>query len=209
MAFGNVIKYRIKTRGRPREFNIDKAISDLYEAESKAADVLREIRETSKGYRSERILGSSTTAPAWVEESLDLLEGAKYGRDLSVQEIKQIRQTTSELRQLGSASRRYSAQGRARLVERISEDYQEALSGFAKSGRQYTKQEVAEIQKRLSEMTPREKGEFFFSQHYQDPKKYERYKKVQAWAQADTGLDLTMQESWAHLFNRRMADGLD
>lgn len=209
MAFGNVIKYRIKTRGRPREFNIDKAISDLYEAEAKAVDVLRDIRETSRGYRSERILGSSTTAPAWVQESLDLLEGAKYGRDLSVKEIQSIKQTTSELRQLGSASRRYSAQGRASLTERISKEYEESLAEFAKGGRQFTKSEIAKIKRRLSEMTPQEKGEFFFSSKYQDPKKYERYKKVQAWAQADSGEELTMQESWAYLFNRRMADGLE
>lgn len=207
--FGNIIKYRVNRRGRPREFNIDKAIAELYEAQSNASTVLQQLRETSRGYRSERMLGTSTTAPTWVQESFDLLQGAQYGRDLSVKEIQQIKSDIRDLKRLGSTSRRSAEQGYASLVDRITTEYEESLSQFSKYGRKITKESVQKIKNRLGEMSAREKGEFFFSQHYQDPKAQERYKRVQRWAQASTGTPLTMQESWAYLFNQRMAEGLD
>lgn len=208
MRFGNVIKYRVNRRGRPREFDINQAISDLYEAESKAGKVLAQIRETSRGYRSERLLGTSTTAPTWVQESLDLLTGAQYGRDLSVKEIESIKSDIKTLKQLGGTQERLIEQGRASLVERISKEYEKSLDEFAKYGRKTTKDTVDKIKRRLGELSAREKGEFFFGQAYQDPKTMERYRRVQKWANASSGLEMTMQESWSYLFQRRMEDNL-
>ena len=101
--FGNVIKYRVNRRGRPREFNINKAIAELYSAEAKASSRLKHIRETSRGYRSESIIGSETSSPTWVQESFEALTQAMYGRDLSVKEIQEIESNIKELKRIGSA----------------------------------------------------------------------------------------------------------
>lgn len=207
--FGNVIKYRVNRRGRPRELNIDKAIADLYEADVKSANIFKEIRETTKGYRSERLLGSKTSTPHWVQESMDLLTGALSGRDLSVEDIEQIKRNISDLQQLGSSRKSVMQKGYASLVDRITTEYEESLEDFAKWGRKITKQNVASIKQRLAEMSAKEKGDFFFSSHYQDPKTMETYKRVQRWASADSGVEMTTQESWSYLFARRLEDGLD
>lgn len=209
MRFETIYKYRVSSRGRPRELNIEKTLSDLYEATSKAVPVLSDIRRSTKGYRSDAVLGTSTTAPAWVEQAEDLLRGAQYGRDLSVQEIKSIQSTIKDLSQLGS---RYQAvRERASLSERIQNEYFEALdefSSYAKSGT--TRSNVEDIKQAIRDLSPQQKAEFFQSQYYQRPEKYKKYKRVLDWAQADSGNnEMTMQEAWSYTFLDRIKKGID
>lgn len=198
-------------RGRPRELNIDKALGDLYDAMSTAVPTLADIRKSSKGYRSDAVLGTSTTAPDWALEAEDLLRGALHGRDLNVQEISQIKDTIKDLRQLGSPYGKVRARGREALTERIEQEYFESLDKLTQNEEDKRKRVhriVRKIKRTFKKMTSTQKAEFFGSKYYQKPEKNEEYKHIQEWANEDSGRKLTMQEAWIYLYERRFADGL-
>lgn len=199
-----IIKYRVKSRGRPREIDTNLIYQEIVEATKKALPRLEEIRQSTKGYRGERVLGSKTSVPDWVEESLDLLQTADYGRDLSVSEAVSITQTLKNLRELASPQAR--VYGRA-IGEQLTKEYVIAFGEFNKDGKisNFTQEQIQNIQQKLESMSIRERQDFFLSNRYQDPRSTGRYKRVLAWAKADSGKAvMSYQEAWAYLFNSKI-----
>ena len=82
-----IIKYRIHSRGRPRTIDTDVLYEQIEDLFYKAEPRLAKLRRETKGYRGEALLGTSTTAPNWVSESLDILMASDAGREISKQEI--------------------------------------------------------------------------------------------------------------------------
>ena len=198
-----IIKYRVKSRGRPREIDTNLIYQEIVQATKKALPRLEEIRQSTKGYRGERVLGSKTSVPDWVEESLDLLQTADYGRDLSVSEAVSITQTLKNLRELASPQAR--VYGRA-IGEQLTKEYVIAFGEF-KDGKisNFTQSQIRDIQQKLESMSIKERQDFFLSNRYQDPRSTGRYKRVLAWAKADSGKAvMSYQEAWAYLFNSKI-----
>lgn len=198
-----IIKYRVKSRGRPREIDTNLIYQEIVQATKKALPRLEEIRQSTKGYRGERVLGSKTSVPDWVEESLDLLQTADYGRDLSVSEAVSITQTLKNLRELASPQAR--VYGRA-IGEQLTKEYVIAFGEF-KDGKisNFTQEQIQDIQQKLESMSIRERQDFFLSNRYQDPRSTGRYKRVLEWAKADSGKAvMSYQEAWAYLFNSKI-----
>lgn len=198
-----IIKYRVKSRGRPRELDTNLIYQEIVQATKKALPRLEEIRQSTKGYRGERVLGSKTSVPDWVEESLDLLQTADYGRDLSVSEAVSITQTLKNLRELASPQAR--VYGRA-IGEQLTKEYVIAFGEF-KDGKisNFTQAQIRDIQQKLESMSIRERQDFFLSNRYQDPRSTGRYKRVLEWAKADSGKAvMSYQEAWAYLFNSKI-----
>lgn len=198
-----IIKYRVKSRGRPREIDTNLIYQEIVEATKKALPRLEEIRQSTKGYRGERVLGSKTSVPDWVEESLDLLQTADYGRDLTTSEAVSITQTLKNLRELASPQAR--VYGRA-IGEQLTKEYVVAFGEF-KDGKisNFTQEQIQDIQQKLESMSIRERQDFFLSNRYQDPRSTGRYKRVLEWAKADSGKAvMSYQEAWAYLFNSKI-----
>lgn len=198
-----IIKYRVKSRGRPRELDTNLIYQEIVQATKKALPRLEEIRQSTKGYRGERVLGSKTSVPDWVEESLDLLQTADYGRNLSVSEAVSITQTLKNLRELASPQAR--VYGRA-IGEQLTKEYIVAFGEF-KDGKisNFTQAQIRDIQQKLESMSIRERQDFFLSNRYQDPRSTGRYKRVLEWAKADSGKAvMSYQEAWAYLFNSKI-----
>lgn len=198
-----IIKYRVSTRGRPRELDTNLIYQEIRQATQKALPRLEEIRASTKGYRGERVLGSKTSIPDWIEESLDLLEAVDYGRNLSTAEAIGIRETLKNLKELASPQAR--VYGRA-IGEQLTKEYVVAFGEFS-DGRvsNFTQEQIAEIQSKLESMTIKERQEFFLSNRYQDPRATGRYKRVLAWAKADSGRSvMSYTEAWAYLFNTKI-----
>ena len=198
-----IIKYRVKSRGRPREIDTNLIYQEIVQATKKALPRLEEIRQSTKGYRGERVLGSKTSVPDWVEESLDLLQTADHGRDLSVSEAVSITQTLKNLRELASPQAR--VYGRA-IGEQLTKEYVIAFGEF-KDGKisNFTQAQIRDIPQKLESMSIRERQDFFLSNRYQDPRSTGRYKRVLEWAKADSGKAvMSYQEAWAYLFNSKI-----
>ena len=201
-----IIKYRVKSRGRPRELDTNLIYQEIVQATKKALPRLEEIRQSTKGYRGERVLGSKTSVPDWVEESLDLLQTADYGRDLSVSEAVSITQTLKNLRELASPQER--VYGRA-IGEQLTKEYVVAFGEFNENGQltNFSKDQIKEIEKNITFMSIKERQEYFTSRYYQDPRATGKYKRVLAWSKADSGRAvMSYDEAWSYLFRRRLED---
>lgn len=201
-----IIKYRVKTRGRPRELDTNLIYQQIIQSSKTAMPRLKEIRESTRGYRSERVLGSQTSLPDWVEESLDLLEGVEYGRELSTQEAVSIGETLKSLRELSSPQKRVYQRA---IGEQLTQEYVSAFGEFGRDGKlsNFTQRQIEDIKSMLLEMTPQERQEFFLSRYYQDPKANGRYERVKNWATAHSGRSrLTYQESWSYLYASKIRD---
>ena len=201
-----IIKYRVKSRGRPRELDTNLIYQEIVQATKKALPRLEEIRQSTKGYRGERVLGSKTSVPDWVEESLDLLQTADYGRDLSVSEAVSITQTLKNLRELASPQER--VYGRA-IGEQLTKEYVVAFGEFNENGQltNFSKDQIKEIEKNITSMSIKERQEYFTSRYYQDPRATGKYKRVLAWSKADSGRAvMSYDEAWSYLFRRRLED---
>lgn len=201
-----IIKYRVKSRGRPREIDTNLIYQEIVQATKKAMPRLEEIRQSTKGYRGERVLGSKTSVPDWVEESLDLLQTADYGRDLSVSEAVSITQTLKSLRELASPQAR--VYNRA-IGEQLTKEYVVAFGEFTKNGQltNFSKAQIEEIRKTIENMSITERQQYFTSKYYQDTRATGRYKRVLEWSKADSGKAvMSYDEAWSYLFKRRLED---
>lgn len=190
-------------RGRPSRIDIDATydlIEDLYLT---ASPRLKEIRKTTKGMRGEEILGTQTTVPEWVEESLDTLGAAQLGRKIDYLELQQIKSTINSLKELSAKRAKVYERG---LAKQFEQAYLKELKEFEESASAFGKKQTKRIKEKLSKMTARQKQEFFTSKQYQAVKDNKKYKHVKNWAEADSGKKLTYNEAWAYLYNKKMED---
>ena len=194
-------------RGRPLELDINKTWNEFYDLTPLADLRLRKFRQETKGMRGEAILGSQTSLPDWIEESIDLLEEAKAGRDLTYREAKQIKQNIESVRELTSNQRRVYERA---LSEQLTTSYFEELLKFNESAKsEFTKEQFTQIKSKILSLSKKEQQKILTSKHYQSPKARGRYKRVKDWSERDSGKkNLTYEEAWAYLLKRRLEDGL-
>lgn len=204
-----IIKYRIHTRGRPRTLDTDELYEKIEDLFYKAEPRLAQIRKETKGYRGEALLGSSTTAPNWVSESLDLLLASSMDRALSKSEIKEILQTKKSLQELASPQARVYERA---LSEQFTSQYLSDIEkGLKDSHSRFKEQQINSIREMLEKMSPRERQQFIQSKYYQDPKtQTKRYRRVKKWAESSSGKrNITYEESYAYLNKRRLEEFMD
>lgn len=209
-----IIKYRIHSRGRPRQIDTDALYEQIEDLFYKAEPRLAKFRKETKGYRGEALLGTSTTAPDWVSESLDILLASDGGRPISKTEIQEILQTRKSLRELSSPQARVYERA---LSEQLTTLYiKDVQKGMQKEHTLFREQQIQTIKDTLSRMSPRERQEYIVSKYYQDPRtQYKNYKRVLDWTQYDMekeGFDkelysnVTFDEAWAYVNKRRLED---
>lgn len=204
-----IIKYRIYTKGRPRTLDTDELYEQIEDLFYKAEPRLTQIRKETKGYRGEALLGSSTTAPNWVSESLDLLLASSMGRTLSKSEIKEILQTKKSLQELASPQARVYERA---LSEQLTSQYLSDIEkGLQDSHSRFKEQQINSIRETLEKISPRERQQFIQSKYYQDPKtQTKRYRRVKRWAESSSGKrNISYEESYAYLNKRRLEEFMD
>ena len=200
-----IIKYRIHSRGRPRTIDTDVLYEQIEDLFYKAEPRLAKLRRETKGYRGEALLGTSTTAPNWVSESLDILMASDAGREPSKQEIQEILRTRKSLKELSSPQARvYERAISEQLTEQYISDLKKGLDGSSR----FKEQQINKIVETLNKMSPRERQQYIQSRYYQDPRtQQKRYKRVRNWAKANSGRkNITYEESWAYVQRRRAQD---
>lgn len=194
-------------RGRPLKFNIEEIEQTFYELLPKAQKRLRELYKESKGVRTAEIFGTQTSLPKWVEESLDIIEANQLGRNITYEEKKQIKENLKSLKQLTSKQARVYERA---LDKQLTEQYIKDLEAFNRNGSKLTQKTIKKIKSEITKLTPRERQKLLTSKSYQDVRKGQRYKKIRDWALADSGKkQMTYEESYIHLINRRLEDGLN
>lgn len=196
-------------RGRPLELDIDKVYDEFFDLTPMAELRLRKFRQETKGIRGEAILGSQTSLPDWLDESIDLLQEAKAGRKISYREAKLIKLNLETIKELGSRQKRVYERA---LQEQLTSSYFDELLKYQEtSSSEFTKQQINEIKTRIESLSKRAQQSLLFSKYYQSPKTIGgRYKKVLAWSKKDSGQkNMTLEEAWAYLLKRRIEDGLD
>ena len=201
-----VIKYRIHSRGRPRQIDTDVLYEQIEDLFYKAEPRLAQFRKETKGYRGEALLGTSTSAPDWVSESLDILLASEGGRPISKSEIQEILQTRKSLQELSSPQARVYERA---LSEQLTAQYISDLEkGLQDSHSKFKEQQINSIVETLNRMSPRERQKYIQSEYYQDPRtQRKRYKRVRDWAKSDSRRqNITYEESWSYLQNRRLQD---
>lgn len=198
-----IFKYRVKARGRPRELDTELVYKQIVESSKRAGQRLAQFRRETKGVRGEKLLGSSTSLPDIIEESLDLLEAVEYGHELSPADLQQIAQAAKLTKQLTSPQAR--VYGRA-LEEVLTQQYVSELQREYGEGSRFTIKTRKEIETILQDLAPEDRQKFFMSKYYESIQKAHRYKRVKAWSEADSGREMTYQEAWVYLFKRRLED---
>lgn len=95
-------------RGRPLSIDIDEAYNKIMDLLPKASSRLKALRKSSKGIRSEDIFGTQTSIPEWVEQSIDILDTVRgLGIKPTYQDIKQVKETITTLKQLNSKQKKF------------------------------------------------------------------------------------------------------
>lgn len=200
--------YKSGKRGRPLELDINKVYSEFWDLTPLADIRLRKFRQETKGIRGEAILGSQTSLPDWLDESINLLEEARTGRELSYAEAKQIKLNLESMKELASKQKRVYERA---LQQQLTASYFDELTKYAMTAKSdFTKTQIQEIRGRIQALPKRKQQELMFSKYYQSPKTTRgRYKRVKDWAEADSGKkNMTYEEAWAYLLNRRLEEGL-
>lgn len=194
-------------RGRPLELDTEKAYQQIITLYKQASPRLRSIAKQSVGMRGEALFGTQTSVPEWIEQSTDLLDLIEF-QDIkpSYKDIQQVKQTLKTLKELTSKQEKVYQRS---LATQLSERYEKELDQMEKLGSEFTKQQVRELRTAFQKLSPRQKQTLLTSKAYQDPKTTQRYTHIKKWAEKDSKQkNLTIQESWAYLFRRRMQDGL-
>ena len=200
--------YKSGKRGRPLELDVNKVYNEFWDLTPLADLRLRKFRQETKGIRGEALLGSQTSLPDWLDESIDLLQEAKAGRKLSYYEAKQIKLNLETIKELGSKQKRVYERA---LQEQLTSSYFDELLKYKETATSdFTKKQIDEIKSKIEKLPKRAQQSLLFSKYYQSPKATRgRYRRVKNWAEKDSGQkNMTYEEAWAYLLKRRIEDGL-
>ena len=201
-----IVKYRLSSRGRPRELDTDLIYKSIRENMKDANKRLLAIEKMSKGVRGEKYFGSATSLPDWIDEAIDILNSSEYGRDISPSEAEQIRLAERSVRQLASKQERVYSKA---ISDIITEGAYSELREISKSNSKFTQKYINAIKSQLNKLTKSQRQTLLTSKAWQEPKTAKgRYKNVKNWAQKETGKTLTYDEAWAYTLYRRTIEGL-
>lgn len=197
---------KIKTgrRGRPITIDTLDVLQDLVALQRRSAPMLEKLRRTSKGMRQEYIFGTRTSAPDWVQRSIDLLTSAEVqGLELTTQDVKSIRATTTALKRLGARQIKYQTTA---LEPILYASYVSDIQRLSTEDSPTLQRKKEEIIQKLENMTPQMRSEFLRSKYYQSWKARGNYERVRKWAKAKTGRSrMSMDEAWATLYADKIA----
>lgn len=201
-----IIKF--KTKGRPYTIDTEKEQQKIEKYLPKAKQRLKTIREKTSGYRSESVLGTSTTLPDWIETSLFSLELLEQGSKISLQEAKNIKQTTQSIKQLSSKQER--VYGRS-LEPFITAEYLSDIEELKKNSSTFAIKQLNRLEKNIKKLTARQRQKLYFSAGYQDLKTiYIEYEHIKTWAEKKSHKkEMTYQEAGFYLIAKRQEEGLD
>lgn len=203
---------KIKTGGRPITIDTEQTILNFQRNILKAKKTLASIRRRTSGYREERLLGTPTTLPDFITNTLDALNALQDGEKLSLQAVREIKTNLKATKELASVQSRVRERA---LADLMRQQYEAEMLNVAKDASKFTKKSIGRQIGRIKAMTKKQQQEFFTSTKYQSPKTmYKRYKKIVDWANADyekrsgQKVDLSWQEAYTYMLERRQADGL-
>lgn len=196
-------------RGRPLSIDPEAELHNLiYKSIPAAQARLKEFRSTTSGVRDVKTLGSEVELPAAIETTKDVLQNLMEGETVSYETLKELKSNLRQVQQIGSKQERVF--GRA-LEEGLTKEYFSSLDYFSKSSSKFTKESNERVKDMLSKLSPQQRQKAFFSKGYQDPATMvsDSDQRVLAWVRKATGnKELTVEEAWAYLRERRWAEGL-
>lgn len=194
-------------RGRPLSIDPEAELDKLiFQNLPKVQQRLKSFREQTSGVRDVRTLGSDVEFPEFIETSIDVLQDLRDGASVSYETLRELKNNLKQASQLASKQERVF--GRA-IEQALTKDYFSSLDYFSKSSSQFVKQSNERIKDMLNKMTPQQRQRAFMSKGYQDPATMvsDSDQRVLAWARKDSGnQELTVDEAWAYLRERRWAD---
>ena len=200
--------FKTGRRGRPLKIDTEKLESNFLKALPRAKQTLEGIRQRTSGMRGSEILGTRTSLPNSLELTLNIIDKAKRGQELTYSQARLLKSGVKEAENLASRVRksRESAIG-----ERLARDYVDNLKNITKTATPQVVKRLNKIINAVESLTKKEKQELLLSRVYQDPRTTggKNYAKVKAWAKRETGKQkMTMGEAWAYLLEKRIEDGL-
>ena len=200
--------FKTGRRGRPLKIDTEKLESNFLKALPRAKQTLEGIRQRTSGMRGSEILGTRTSLPNSLELTLNIIDKAKRGQELTYSQARLLKSGVKEAENLASRVRksRESAIG-----ERLARDYVDNLKNITKTATPQVVKRLNKIINAVESLTKKEKQELLLSRAYQDPRTTggKNYAKVKAWAKRETGKQkMTMGEAWAYLLEKRIEDGL-
>lgn len=204
-------KYYVKSgkRGRPLSIDPEQELHRLiFENIPKARERLAEIKSQSKGIREERLIGGANVLPEYIESSIDVLQNLQEGENIDYATLKELKQNLRTVERLSSKQERVFGSA---LEKQFTEDYVQSLDYFSRAGSEFVKKSNERVKNMLASLTPQQRQKAFLSRGYQDVATMSSTsdRRVQAWARKETGnQELTVDEAWAYLRERRWADTL-
>lgn len=196
-------------RGRPLSIDPEKELNKLiFENIPKAKERLAEIKKQSSGIREERLIGGANVLPEYIESSIDVLQDLREGENIEYETLKELKANLRTVERLASKQERVFGSA---LEKQFTEDYIKSLDYFSRAGSDFVKKSNERVKNMLQNLTPKERQKAFLSKGYQDvaTMSSQSDRRVQAWARKETGnQELTVDEAWAYLRERRWADAL-
>lgn len=196
-------------RGRPLSIDPEKELNKLiFENIPKAKERLAEIKKQSSGIREERLIGGANVLPEYIESSIDVLQDLREGENIEYETLKELKSNLRTVERLASKQERVFGSA---LEKQFTEDYIKSLDYFSRAGSDFVKKSNERVKNMLQTLTPKERQKAFLSRGYQDvaTMSSQSDRRVQAWARKETGnQELTVDEAWAYLRERRWADAL-
>lgn len=188
-----------KTGGRPIKFDIEKTKKQFWDSLKTAKKGIVRVLKTTSGIRRESILGSYTSQPEFVTATYDALQ---YGKDISLEQVREIRQTLKKLKQLSSKRLITNQLAFEDIITR------EFIADIEKNVKKKSLRN--EIIENIKSLTPKQRVSYYFSKSYQERNSFRgnRYKNIREWAKKDSGNEnMSYDEAYDYLIKRRLEDG--
>lgn len=196
-------------RGRPLSIDPVEAIKDLFKVLPQVKSNLSQIRKETSGVRDERIFGSETELPDYIERTFDVLSNLRENEKISYENLRELKQDIRFIERLASRQRRVKE---TIFSDILFESYKKNIKFMSRYASKFTKAQYNKLITNIEKLTPSERQEFFLSVGYQDPMTIgtNDYQRVINYAETETGqTGLTKQEAFAYLIYRRQQDYLD
>lgn len=192
-------------RGRPLSIDIEESINMINKNMSKVGARLKEFRRITSGYKGERLLGSETDLPGYIEATKEALTELGKGETFSREVAQEIRKNLKLIRDLASKQER--VYGRA-ISNEIYATYRAEIEKKIEISSKFAKQQYKQILSRLENMSPVEREKYFFSKKYQSTKTFDGtggtdMQRIVNWAEGKTGRSMSDDEAIAYLLNEK------
>lgn len=189
-----IIKISSGGRGRPLEIDVEKTLEQFMSQLSSAKERLRDIRQRTRGERSEALLGSETTLPKGIVSTKYVLDALKEGQSISYQTAKELRSNLKLVKELSSKQERVYSRA---LAESFEKQYISELEYTSRNASAKAKEFLGQMKSNIKKLSPRQQQQYFTSRAYQSPKTARgTYERARLWSEKDikkkTGKEITL-----------------